>query len=70
MNLGQTVLAGTGIDGGGRVIGRGLEGRATPKRMAFGDAGRVLWVPVGRRIVLLVDELVDLECVVRVTRLV
>jgi hypothetical protein len=70
MNLSQTVLAGTGVGCRCRVIGRRLEGVAFPRRMAFGDAGRVLRVPIGRRVVLLVDELIDLERVVRVTRLV
>jgi hypothetical protein len=69
VNHGHTVLAGTGIGCAGGVIRRGLEGIATPSRVAFGDAGRILGI-VGRRIVLLIDKLEDLERVENVARLV
>jgi hypothetical protein len=69
MNHGHAVLAGTVVGCTGGVIRRRLEAVATPSRVAFGDAGGILGI-VGRRIVLLVDELEDLERVQNVARLV
>ena len=70
MNDRQTVHARTGVGSAGRVVRRGLEGRAFPRRVTFGNAGGVLRIVVGPRIVPLENSLDDPEPIIRVACLV